>query len=137
MKTFDATITATITMKVDAETKEEAIGKIKRTIPTRGVHSKSGRTLYTIIVEDVHLTEIRIMDGSTSHNPKLVELINMCYVERRDALYEIVKLLSSRDIDEFEDFNTNTASTYDLTYRYLEAIADDQDLITIINYCRM
>lgn len=136
MKTFDATVVALLTMSVSAESKEHAIAKVRDAVPS-GVFSKSGRMLYAITIEDIHLTEIRIMDGSTSHNPKLIELINRCYVERRDALYEIVKLLSSRDIDEFEDFNTNTASAYDLTYRYLEAIADDLDLQTIINYCRI
>lgn len=137
MKTFDATITASITMSVSAESEGHAIAKVRDTIPS-AVFSKYGsRMLYAITIDNIHLTEVSIMDGSTSHNPKLIELINRCYVERRDALYEIVKLLSSRDIDEFEDFNTNTASAYDLTYRYLHAIADDLDLQTIINYCRL
>ena len=136
MKTFDATITASITMSVSAESEGHAIAKVRDTVPS-GVFSKSGRMLYAITIEDIHLTEIRIMDGSTSHDKELVRLVNRCYIERRDAFYEIVRLLSSRDVDEFEDFDTNTASLYDLADRYLHAIADNEDLITIIHYCRI
>lgn len=137
MKTFDATVTATITMSVSAESEGHAIAKVRDTIPS-AVFSKYGsRTLYAITIDDIHLTEIRIMDGSTSHDKRLVNLINQCYAERRDAFFEIVGLLSKRDVDEFDDFDTNTASPYDLAERYLHAIADDLDLQTIINYCRV
>lgn len=137
MKKFDATITATITMSVSAESEGHAIAKVRDTIPS-AVFSKYGsRMLYAITIDDIHLTEIRIMDGSTSHDKKLVNLVNQCYAERRDAFFEIVGLLSKRDVDEFDDFDTNTASPYDLAERYLHAIADDLDLQTIINYCRV
>lgn len=137
MKTFDATITATITMSVSAESKGHAIAKVRDTIPSAVFSKRGNRRLYAITIDDIHLTEIRIMDGSTSHDKKLVNLINQCYAERRGAFFEIVGLLSKRDVDEFDDFDTNTASPHDLAERYLHAIADDLDLQTIINYCRV
>jgi hypothetical protein len=137
MKTFDATITASITMSVSAESEGHAIAKVRDTIPSTVFSKYGSRMLYAITIDDIHLTEIRIMDGSTSHDKRLVNLINQCYAERRDAFFEIVGLLSKRDVDEFDDFDTNTASPYDLAERYLHAIADDLDLQTIINYCRI
>lgn len=137
MKTFDATITASITMSVEAESKTHALAKVKRTVPS-GVFSKSGRMLYAITIDDIHLTEIGIMDGSTSHRKELVDKINECYATRGDSFFEIVKLLSKRDRDEFNDsIDANTASAKDIAYYYLHAIADDLDLETIINYCRI
>ncbi len=137
MKTFDATITATLTMSVTAESEGCAISKVRNTIPSAVFGKQNKGMLYAINIDDIHLTEIRIMDGSTSHDKRLVSLINQCFVERRDAFFEIVGLLSKRDVDEFNDFDTNTASPYSLADRYLHAIADDLDLQTIVNYCRI
>lgn len=137
MKTFDAMITATITMSVQAESKASAIAKVKKTVPT-GVFSKSGRMLYAISIDEIHLTETRIMDGSTSHDKTLIESVNRCYAHRNELFYEIIRLLADRDIDEFdESIDTNTASMKDIAYHYLHAIADDEDLRTIIYYCRL
>ena len=137
MKTFDATIVATITMQVNAETKKDAMDIVHFRLPSQKLCPYNGSVIYHLTIEDIHLTEISIMDGSTSHDKRLVNLINQCYAERRDAFFEIVGLLSKRDVDEFDDFDTNTASRHDLAYRYLHAIADDLDLQTIINYCRI
>lgn len=138
MKTFDATIVATITMSVDAPSFATAMDKVKNTIPNAVFSKQSGTMLYAISIEDIHLTEVSIMDGSTSHSPRLVELINQCYVERKDLFFEVVRLLAQRDRDEFDDsIDANTASIKDIAYHYLHAIADDQDLETIINYCRL
>lgn len=137
MKTFDATITATITMRVDARTKNDAIDVVRHQIPPQKFCPYDGRVVYNLTIDDINLTELFIMDGSTSHDKELVRLVNRCYIEKRDAFYEIVRLLSSRDVDEFEDFDTNTASLYDLADRYLHAIADDEDLRAIIHYCRV
>ena len=75
MKTFDATVVALLTMSVSAESKEHAIAKVRDAVPS-GVFSKSGRMLYAITIDDIHLTEIGIMDGSTSHRKELVDKIN-------------------------------------------------------------
>lgn len=138
MKTFDATITATITMSVNAESEGHALAKVKGTIPSKVFGRPSGNMLYAITIDDIHLTEIRIMDGSTSHDKDLIVQINTCYAQRRDLFYEIIRLLAQRDVDEFDDsIDVNTASIKDIAYHYLHAIADDQDLQTIANYCRV
>lgn len=137
MKTFDATITASITMSVEAESKTHAIAKVKNTVPS-GVFSKSGRMLYAITIDDIHLTEVSIMDGSTSHDRDLIMQINKCYVKSRELFYDIIRLLSNRDADEFDDsIDLVNDNIKDIAYYYLHAIADDQDLQTIANYCRI
>lgn len=138
MKTFDVMITATITMSVDAESEGHAITKIKSTIPSKVLGAHYKRLLYAISIDEIHLTETSIMDGSTSHDKDLIMQINICYAKKRDLFYEIIKLLSSRDRDEFDDsIDANTASMKDIAHYYLHAIADDQDLQTICNYCRV
>lgn len=138
MKTFDATIMATITMSVDAETKGGAMDIVHFRLPSQKLCPYDGRVIYHLTIEDIHLTEVSIMDGSTSHAPRLVKLINQCYVARKDLFFEVVRLLAQRDRDEFDDsIDANTASIKDIAYHYLHAIADDQDLETIINYCRL
>lgn len=138
MKTFDATIVASITMSVSAESEGHAIAKVRDTIPS-AVFSKYGsRMLYAITIDDIHLTKVSIMDGSTSHDKDLIMQINRCYAQRQDLFYDIIRMLAQRDVDEFDDsININTASIKDIAYHYLHAIADDLDLQTIINYCRL
>lgn len=138
MKTFDATIVATLTMSVQASSFASAMEKVRSTIPD-AVFSKYGsRMLYAITIDDIHLTEISIMDGSTSHDKDLIMQINRCYAQRQDLFYDIIRMLAQRDVDEFDDsIDVNTASIKDIAYHYLHAIADDQDLQTIANYCRV
>lgn len=139
MKTFDATITASITMSVEAPSFASAMDKVRSTIPSAVFGKQSGRKLYAISVDDIHLTEVSIMDGSTSHDEDLIMQINRCYAQRRELFYEIIRLLANRDVDEFDDdiIDVNTANIKDIAYHYLHAIADDQDLQTIANYCRI
>lgn len=138
MKTFDATIVATITMSVDAETKKDAMDIVHFRLPSKNLCPYNGRVIYHLTIEDIHLTEVSIMDGSTSHDKDLIVQINTCYAQRRDLFYEIIRLLAQRDVDEFDDsIDVNTASIKDIAYHYLHAIADDQDLQTIANYCRV
>lgn len=138
MKTFDATVVATITMSVDAETKKDAMDIVHFRLPSKTLCPYNGRVIYHLTIEDIHLTEVSIMDGSTSHDKDLIVQINTCYAQRRDLFYEIIRLLAQRDVDEFDDsIDVNTASIKDIAYHYLHAIADDQDLQTIANYCRV
>lgn len=138
MKTFDATITAIITMSVDAETEKDAMDIVHFRLPSKKICPYDGRVVYHLTIDDILLTEVRIMDGSTSHDKDLIMQINTCYAQRRELFYEIISLLAKRDVDEFDDsININTASIKDIAYHYLHAIADDQDLQTIANYCRV
>lgn len=140
MKTFDATITATITMSIEAPSFASAMDKVRDTIPDAVFSKQSGgKLLYAITIDDIHLTEVSIMDSSTLHDKDLIMQINMCYAQRRELFYEIIHLLAKRDVDEFDNniIDVNTASIKDIAYHYLHAIADDQDLQTIANYCRI
>ena len=138
MKTFDATVVATITMSVDAPSFATAMDKVKNTIPDAVFSKQKGKMLYAISIEDIHLTEVSIMDGSTSHDKDLIMQINKCYVKSRELFYDIIRLLANRDADEFDDsIDLVTDNIKDIAYHYLHAIADDQDLQTIANYCRV
>lgn len=138
MKTFDATVVATITMSVDAETKRDAIDIVHYKLPRHKLSPHTGRVEYSITIEDIHLTEVSIMDGSTSHDKDLIMQINRCYVKSRELFYDIIRLLANRDADEFDDsIDLVTDDIKVIAYYYLHAIADDQDLQTIANYCRV
>jgi hypothetical protein len=138
MKTFDATIVATITMSVDAETKRDAMDIVHFRLPSQKLCPYDGRVVYHLPIEDIHLTEVSIMDGSTSHDKDLIMQINRCYVKSRELFYDIIRLLANRDADEFDDsIDLVTDNIKDIAYYYLHAIADDQDLQTIANYCRV
>jgi hypothetical protein len=138
MKTFDATIVATITMSVDAETKRDAMDIVHFRLPSQKLCPYDGRVVYHLTIEDIHLTEVSIMDGSTSHDKDLIMQINRCYVKSRELFYDIIRLLANRDADEFDDsIDLVTDNIKDIAYYYLHAIADDQDLQTIANYCRV
>lgn len=138
MKTFDATIVATITMSVDAETKRDAMDIVHFRLPSQKLSPYDGRVIYHLTIEDIHLTEVSIMDGSTSHDKDLIMQINRCYVKSRELFYDIIRLLANRDADEFDDsIDLVTDNIKDIAYYYLHAIADDQDLQTIANYCRV
>lgn len=138
MKTFDATIMATITMSVQAPSFASAMDKVRGTIPSSVLAKNPSKLLYTISIEDIHLTEVSIMDGSTSHDKDLIMKINKCYVKSRELFYDVIRLLANRDADEFDDsIDIATDDIKVIAYYYLHAIADDQDLITIINYCRL
>lgn len=140
MKSFDATIVATIIMSVDAETRQEAIEKVRYAIPSKKLSKDASRVIYNLHIEDIILTEAGIMDASNGHDPKLVDKINQCYSKKINLFFAIVRLLAERDVDEIGDIcdtNIDDMAKKDLARLYCNRIADDQDLVTIINYCRM
>lgn len=140
MKTFDATITATITMSVNAESEGHAIGKIKKTIPTQVLGRHSGTVLYSIRMDEIHLTEVGIMDTSNGHNSDLVIAVNKAYREHKEDFMHIVRLLANRDSMEIVAVANVLPHSLDdktLCHTYCQNVADDQDLETIINYCRI
>jgi hypothetical protein len=137
MKIFDATILLESTTKISANNEKEAREKIKAIIPSSCPGNTKGTTV-NLKIADIYLTELRIMDGSTSHNKSLVEQVNKCYAMQHELFFDIIRLLSSRDRDEFVgDVNPNTACMKDIAHYYLHAIADDEDLRAIIHYCRV
>lgn len=140
MKTFDATVVATITMSVDAETREEAIRKVCYAIPSKKLSKDASRVIYNLNIEDILLTEVGIMDASNGHDPRLVDKINQCYSKRIDLFFAIVRVLAERDVDEIGiicDTGIDDMTEKDLARLYCNSIADDKDLATIINYCKI
>ena len=140
MKTFDATIVATIIMSVDAETRQEAIEKVRYAIPSKKLSKDASRVIYNLHIEDISLTEVGIMDASNGHDPWLVDKINQCYTKKIDLFFAIVRSLAERDVDEIGDIcdtGIDDMTKKDLARLYCNRIADDRDLVTIINYCRI
>jgi hypothetical protein len=85
--------------------------------------------------EDDEDDAVQIMSGTTSHDKELVKRINKAYNEYPRAFHQIVSLLMDRDVN-FEEENGCEPNEDDLS-RYCENIADDEDLRTILSYCRM
>lgn len=141
MKTFDATIVATITMSVDAETREEAIRKVCYAIPSKKLSKDASRVIYNLNIEDIRLTEVGIMDASNGHDPMLVDKINQAYIKKDYDFGMIVDILVNRDIKEFIAV-TGHKNPAEMSHKikchdYCQFVADDKDLQTIINYCRI
>lgn len=140
MKTFDATVAAKIRMSVDAETRQEAIKKVRYAIPSKKLSKDASRVIYNLHIEDIILTEKGIMDASNGHDQWLVDKINQCYSKKIDLFFAIVRSLAERDVDEIGDIcdmGIDDMTKKDLARLYCNRIADNRDLVTIINYCRM
>ncbi len=88
------------------------------------------------------LTNNEIMDTRNGHDMKLVKAINAAWNdEEASKLFEdIIIALMYRDKDEVEEKIGNiesvTTDWYDNTYYYLERVADDLDLMTILSFVR-
>lgn len=90
----------------------------------------------------VLLTKDEIMNPHNGHDPKLVNAINSAWNDEEvSKLFEdIIIALMYRDKDEVEEKIGNiesvTTDWYDYTYYYLERVADDLDLKTILSFVR-
>lgn len=86
------------------------------------------------------IMEYDIMNRTKGHTIALVEEINRVYNERPDRFEEILMLLAKRDSGELEEHNVvsfGINTSYDeIAHIYLQRIADDLDLETIIKYCK-
>lgn len=88
------------------------------------------------------LTNNEIMDTHNGHDMKLVKAINAAWNDEESSkLFEdIIIALMYRDKDEVEekigDIQSVTTNWYDHTFDYLEHVADDLDLITILSFVR-
>ena len=86
-------------------------------------------------VDDVHtITSIDLMDTSNNHCKYLVERINVAYYEKPAEFLKIVRFLAERDNEEtILALRDNRKACHD----YCQHIADNEDLRTILSYCRM
>lgn len=77
-----------------------------------------------------------VMTTTNSHNPYLVDLINEHWGKDRDGFEYILSTLYCRDEDEMEEKGIVEGDWEDKAYSYLMNVADDKDLVTILNYLR-
>lgn len=75
-----------------------------------------------------------LMDTSNNHDPALVELINKAYREKPKDVWKIVRFLAERD-SEFAILSK--VDPRNACHDYCQHIADDKDLDTILNYCKI
>ena len=79
-----------------------------------------------------------VMSGTTSHDKTLVSLINKAYAYDSEKFGLIIETLAKRDEDECYEKEIDVPLKDDNGYyEYLEKVADDEDLKSIINFVRM
>lgn len=117
---------------VGAKSIDEAIGKVAERIPAT-INNKAGIAC-GITIKDFEVKCYDLMDTSNNHTPELVERINKAFREKPDTMLEIVRFLAKRDNEE-----TILAKQYsrDACHDYCQYVADNEDLVTILSYCRM
>lgn len=82
------------------------------------------------------LEYVSIMNSGTHHKLDYVNRINNAYNESRELFNQIVSLLAMRDKDAYEYLNPEVSPIEEIVYIYINQIADDTDLETILSYCR-
>lgn len=107
-------------------------------------------TPYDVALKFGKVSAFGIMDGTNGHNPALVKQLNVRWMEDKQMFKDILCALYHRDVEEIRDsdtYNWGDKSIDDICrymYKhwadeagnYLQHIADDQDLETIIKYVR-
>ena len=135
MRNFE--VKAIVTMvfpEIKAKTKHDAIQEVINKLPTNV--EKDGVLKCAIILDDVIADCYDLMDTSNGHDKDLVNQINYAYDNERELFHEIVKLLVERDRDEC-NFESSEFDMRRICYEYCYNVADNQDLQTICNYCRV
>lgn len=107
-------------------------------------------TPYDVALKFGKVSAFGIMDGTNGHNPALVKQLNVRWMEDKQMFKDILCALYHRDVEEIRDsdtYNWGDKSIDDIcrymyehwaneASNYLQHIADDQDLETIIKYVR-
>jgi hypothetical protein len=133
MKRFEVKAICTMVFpNIQAESEEDAIDFVANTLPNE-VNNKEG-IMFAIHVDDVMVRQKSIMNTSNNHDPKLVERINRAYEEEREKFHEIVNFLIEK---QGEGRFSDCATMFVRSQFYCQCIADDQDLETILCYCRV
>lgn len=92
----------------------------------------------------------RVMDTTNNHNPELVSQINILWNTEREQFHAILMALYARDFNDiynaksFADLGNNKGAAHihlicdweEYAGNYLQNIADDEDLETIIKFIR-
>lgn len=88
---------------------------------------------------NVNAIECGIMEKTDRLNGHLVEYINYAYGRHTTRFIEIMKVLTTRDKEELYriDVNIRTTPTEELIREYLMNIATNDDLKTILLFCKV
>lgn len=86
-------------------------------------------------VDDIpNVESLDLMDTSNNHCKFLVEQINKAFNEKQKDFVKIVRVLAERDNEETILAKQNPREA---CHDYCQYIADNEDLRTILSYCRM
>lgn len=121
---------------IEAASKDAAIAKVAEMIPAT-IQNGAKAVTCGITIDDISAKSFDLIDGSNNHDPKLVERINSAYNEKPKQFAKIVDLLAQRDIDEWDNPEFYAQQPREKCRVYCQHIADNKDLETILNYCRM
>lgn len=140
MKRFEVKVISTMVFPdILANNKHDAIQEVINKLPTNV--EKDGVLKCAVIVDDVQAEHYDLMDTSNGHDKDLVMQINYAWDSAEERFYDIVHLLVQRDMDEWEEkvysTPTNKLNRREMCYLYCQNVADDTDLQTILNYCRV
>lgn len=140
MKRFEVKAICTMVFPdIKAKTKHDAIQEVINKLPTNV--EKDGVLKCAVIVDDVQAEHYDLMDTSNGHDKDLVMRINYAWDVAEEKFYEIVHFLVQRDMGEWEervrDIPANKLTRREMCYQYCYNVADDVDLQTILNYCRV
>ena len=120
------------------EAEKKALDFLKKRIADE-ITTSTYNVNYCDVVEEAE----EIMNYTNNHNQLLVDKINGIYNDKdtRIDFYKILRLLIKRDIEELEEFEGCEIAPDDILdedyiYDYLMHVADNQDLETIISFCR-
>ena len=140
MKRFEVKAICTMVFPdIFANNKHDAIQEVINKLPTNV--EKDGVLKCAVIVDDVQAEHYDLMDASNGHDKDLVMQINYAWDVAEEPFYDIVHFLVQRDMDEWEervhDLPTDKLTRREMCYQYCQNVADDTDLQTILNYCRV
>lgn len=91
-----------------------------------------------VVVTDAEFTICDIMTPNSRHDSHLIDYINYAYGKHTAMFNDILTLLITRDKKELYHIGLNIKSPREeLMKEYLMEIATDDDLRTILQYCKV
>ena len=132
MNAFNVIINADFVYSICEEDEDMAVSRAQDYL----VSELSDKTKTGFRIRNAVAFDANLMNTTNGHQKDLVDKINVAYHKAPRLFHAIVLLLSERDRDEF-DVDPDTLDRNTLCFKYCMHIADDTDLETIINYCKV
>lgn len=141
MSRFNIGAVLTAYYEIPAQSKDDAREWAYSQFPTETEITLADGTPIKIhfSVDDVHtITSIDLMDTSNNHDAELVKRINKAWDEKQKAFVSIVGFLAKQQISEwaYPEYHAKLSS-FERCREYCQCFADNNDLETILSYCRM